>query len=147
MAGDAITYDKAELRAIARAFKAMDEEAIAQAKESSSALADFVRGKIDAAANSVTRNRLGQSESLTVQRFPNLQRLVKSVLVLQAKIKRRRHNPTDYGAVQNLVQISISNFQCGQVVKVAVHAVGLSTQPFEAPNLKSFRNGNKRLKR
>jgi hypothetical protein len=58
MASEAITYDKAELRSITRAFKAMDDEAISQAKESSSALADFVRGKIIAAANNVTRNRL-----------------------------------------------------------------------------------------
>ena len=58
MASEAITYDKAELRSITRAFKAMDDEAIAQAKETSSALADFVRGKIVTAANSVTRNRL-----------------------------------------------------------------------------------------
>jgi hypothetical protein len=58
MASEAITYDKAELRSITRAFKAMDDEAISQAKESSSALADFVRGKIVTAANNVTRNRL-----------------------------------------------------------------------------------------
>jgi hypothetical protein len=58
MAGEAITYDKAELRSITRAFKAMDDEAISQAKESSSALADFVRGKIVFAANNLTRNRL-----------------------------------------------------------------------------------------
>ena len=58
MADEAITYDKAELRSITRAFKAMDEEAISQAKQASSALADFVRSKIVAAANNVTRNRL-----------------------------------------------------------------------------------------
>ena len=58
MASEAITYDRAELRSITRAFKAMDDEAISQAKESSSALADFVRGKIVAAASSLTRNRL-----------------------------------------------------------------------------------------
>ena len=58
MADEAITYDKAELRSIIRAFKAMDDEAISQAKESSSALADFVRGQIVSAANNVTRNRL-----------------------------------------------------------------------------------------
>ncbi len=58
MASEAITYDKAELRSITRAFKAMDDEAISQAKQSSSALADFVRGKIVSAASSVTRNRL-----------------------------------------------------------------------------------------
>ena len=58
MASEAITYDKAELQSITRSFKAMDKEAIDQAKESSSALADFVRGRIVAAANNVTRNRL-----------------------------------------------------------------------------------------
>jgi hypothetical protein len=50
MATDAISYDKAELRAIARSFKAMDEEAISQAKQKSSALADYVQGKIVAAS-------------------------------------------------------------------------------------------------
>ena len=51
MASEAITYDKAELRSITRAFKAMDDEAIDQAKSASSALADFVKSKIvDAAA-------------------------------------------------------------------------------------------------
>jgi hypothetical protein len=57
MANEAITYDKAELRAITRSFKAMDEEAISQAKEKSSALADYVRGKIISAAER-TRNNL-----------------------------------------------------------------------------------------
>jgi hypothetical protein len=53
MASDSITYDKAELRAIVRSFKAMDDEAISQAKEQTSKLADWVRGKIvDATANS-----------------------------------------------------------------------------------------------
>jgi len=58
MAEEAITYDKAELRSIIRAFKAMDDEAIGQAKEASSELADFVRGKIIATASGVTRNKL-----------------------------------------------------------------------------------------
>ena len=58
MASESITYDKAELRSITRAFKAMDDEAIDQAKQTSSALADFVRGKIVAAANGKTRNLL-----------------------------------------------------------------------------------------
>jgi hypothetical protein len=57
MAKDAISYDKAELRAITRSFKAMDEEAISQVKIVSSQLADFVQTKIIAAA-SRTRNRL-----------------------------------------------------------------------------------------
>ena len=44
MASDAIAYDKGELRAIVRSFKAMDEEATSQAKEQTSKLADWVRG-------------------------------------------------------------------------------------------------------
>jgi len=57
MATDAISYDKAELRAIVRSFKAMDEEATDQAKEATSALATWVRGKIVDAAGR-TNNRL-----------------------------------------------------------------------------------------
>ena len=43
---DVIQYDKAELRKITSAFKAMDQEAIDQAKESSSAIADYLKSKI-----------------------------------------------------------------------------------------------------
>ena len=56
MATEAISYDKAELRAILRSFKAMDEEATAQAKEVTSELATYVQGKIKAAASTRTRN-------------------------------------------------------------------------------------------
>ena len=50
MASEGISYDKAELRAIARSFKAMDDEALAQAKEKSNALAKFVSDKVKSAA-------------------------------------------------------------------------------------------------
>ena len=50
MATDAITYDKAELRSITRAFKAMDDEAINQAKSSSNSLATYVQSRIISAA-------------------------------------------------------------------------------------------------
>lgn len=56
MATDPISYDKAELRAVLKSFKAMDDEAISQAKERSSALAEFVLVKTRAAARSVQRN-------------------------------------------------------------------------------------------
>jgi hypothetical protein len=56
MASDAIAYDKAELRAIVRSFKAMDDEALSQAKEATSELATYVQGKIKAAASTRTRN-------------------------------------------------------------------------------------------
>jgi hypothetical protein len=56
MATEGISYDKAELRAIMKSFKAMDDEALTQAKQATSELATFVQGKIKAAAASRTRN-------------------------------------------------------------------------------------------
>ena len=50
MATDAISYDKAELRAITKAFKAMDDEATEQAKTVSGGLAEFVADKVRGAA-------------------------------------------------------------------------------------------------
>ena len=46
-----IAYDKADLRRITAAFKAMDTEATDAAKRESSALASFAQGKIIQAAN------------------------------------------------------------------------------------------------
>jgi hypothetical protein len=60
MATEAISYDKAELRAILRSFKAMDEEATKQAKEQSSELADFVRGKIISASGGASNRVAGK---------------------------------------------------------------------------------------
>ena len=51
MAEDAIAYDKADLRRVYAAFKAMDEEATAAAKVESNALATYLQSKIIAASN------------------------------------------------------------------------------------------------
>jgi len=50
---EVVQYDKAELRRVTGAFKAMDEEAVNQAKEQSSALATYLQGKIKSAAGSL----------------------------------------------------------------------------------------------
>lgn len=50
MANEPISYDRAELRSIVKAFKAMDDEAVDQAKRASNALATFAADKIKAAA-------------------------------------------------------------------------------------------------
>jgi hypothetical protein len=52
MATETITYDKADLRGIVKAFKAMDETAIEQAKGVSNGLATYVQSKIKSAAGS-----------------------------------------------------------------------------------------------
>jgi hypothetical protein len=46
MATEGISYDRRELRAITSAFKAMSDQAIAEAKKESSALAEFAAAKI-----------------------------------------------------------------------------------------------------
>ena len=50
MASEGISYDKAELRSIIKAFKVMDDEAIDSAKQESSALATFVQRNVNDAA-------------------------------------------------------------------------------------------------
>ena len=51
MAIDPITYDKSDLRGITKAFKAMDETAVAEAKGVSNGLATYVQSKIIGAAS------------------------------------------------------------------------------------------------
>jgi len=68
VATDAITYDKAELRSITRAFKAMDDEAINQAKSASNSLATYVQGKIISAAQTrpnVAASRIAQGSRVS----------------------------------------------------------------------------------
>ena len=50
MADDLIAYDKSDLRGVYRAFKAMDEQAVAEAKKESNALATYLQGRIQAKA-------------------------------------------------------------------------------------------------
>lgn len=54
---DQVAYNKAELRSIIRAFKAMDENALDEAKRESSAIAEFLADKIKVAAS--TRSKSG----------------------------------------------------------------------------------------
>jgi hypothetical protein len=50
MATETITYDKADLRGIIKAFKAMDEQAVAEAKGVSNGLATYLQSKITSVA-------------------------------------------------------------------------------------------------
>ncbi len=51
MISEPIAYSKEDLRGIIKAFKAMDEEAVTQAKTQTSELADFVKNKVTATAS------------------------------------------------------------------------------------------------
>ena len=50
MATETITYDKSDLRGIIKAFKAMDDEAVSQAKGVSNGLASYLQSKITSVA-------------------------------------------------------------------------------------------------
>jgi hypothetical protein len=52
MATEQIAYDKADLRGIIKAFKAMDDRAVAEAKGVSNGLATYLQSKIISAARS-----------------------------------------------------------------------------------------------
>jgi hypothetical protein len=51
MATESITYDKGDLRGILKAFKAMDDAAVGQAKAVSNGLATYVQTQIKSAAS------------------------------------------------------------------------------------------------
>ena len=52
-----IEYDKADLRAITRSFKGMDDQAATEAKSQSGALVEYLKGKIIARAATLKSNR------------------------------------------------------------------------------------------
>jgi len=60
MATDAITYDKGDLRGIIKAFKAMDEAAVDQAKGVSNGLATYLQSKIKSTASGRPNNAAGR---------------------------------------------------------------------------------------
>lgn len=62
-----IAYDKADLRRVLGAFKAMSEEATTQAKQESSALAEFAQGKIKetASGRGVAAERIAQGSKVS----------------------------------------------------------------------------------
>ena len=51
MAEENIAYDKSDLRGIYAAFKAMDEQAVTEAKKESNALATYLQGRIQNTAS------------------------------------------------------------------------------------------------
>ena len=67
MADEAIAYNKSDLRGVTRAFKAMSDEAIVQAKQESSALATFVQRNIFEAAGSrgIVASRIAQGSRVS----------------------------------------------------------------------------------
>ena len=71
-ADEAMAFDKSQLSAVYRAFKAMDAEAINQAKLQSGALAAYLQRKIQATA--ATRGR----DSISAQRIADGSRVKKS---------------------------------------------------------------------
>jgi hypothetical protein len=54
MATEQIAYDKQDLRKVISAFKAMDDQAVSEAKQVSGALADYLQGKIKSKAQSLS---------------------------------------------------------------------------------------------
>jgi hypothetical protein len=67
MASEGISYDKAELRSIIKAFKVMDDEAVDAAKQESSALATYVQRNIfeAAGARGTVASRIAQGSKVS----------------------------------------------------------------------------------
>jgi hypothetical protein len=96
MATDPISYDKADLRGIVKAFKAMDEKAVEQAKGVSNGLATYVQSKIILRASN-TRNR-GDDKIAQGSRVSKSSKIGEIQLwFCVTKVFRRWHNSTALG--------------------------------------------------
>ena len=60
MADEAVAFNKQELRSVLSAFKAMDDEAVAQAKSVSNGLATYLQSKIKSEAAGRPNNAAGR---------------------------------------------------------------------------------------
>lgn len=60
MAEESIAYDKADLRKIIGAFKAMDDQSIQEAKGVSNSLADYLQGKIRSKAGTLQSEKVAK---------------------------------------------------------------------------------------
>jgi hypothetical protein len=144
MASETITYDKADLRAITRAFKAMDDEAATQAKEKSGALVEFLRGKIISAAGGLKNNK-------AATRIAQGSKVAKSSKIGEINLGYASQKFTGGGTTQinqgteggigilaepNLDLINLSNFPFGQEEeKTGALKVGLFIQLLAKSNL------------
>ena len=118
-----IAYDKADLRRVLGAFKAMSEEATIQAKQESSALAEFAKGKIVSAA--------GATFNKADDRIAQGARVSKSSKIGELSFGFAGQKFSGGATTQQLWAvmssdlISLSSSQSGQASKVAARAVGL----------------------
>ncbi len=67
MAKEAISYDRQDLRAIMGAFKAMDDQAVTEAKQTGSRLADYAAQEIK--KESATRQRAGKGSRRVAENY------------------------------------------------------------------------------
>lgn len=132
MATDLITYDKGELRSIMKAFGAMSDEAIAQAKKHQVPWLNICNAKLLMHQVSPIIGRM--IELHQVPGLAKLAKLVKSVLDLPHKNSAVVQLPNNYGAVMNLDQTNINNFQVGRANLAVAPGVGLFIQHYAKIN-------------
>lgn len=96
MAKEAIGYDKAELRSIIRAFKAMDDEAIDQARQVSGDLAQYAGKQIQ------TKARTRRVAAIGVQRVADGLKVSKSSKVGEISIGFRSQKFSGGATTQDL---------------------------------------------
>lgn len=142
MAEDLIAYDKSDLRAIYKAFKAMDEEATASAKKESNALATYLQGKIGATA--------AGANNKVAPMIAAGSRVSKSAKTGEisygfASQKLSGGGTTQMlGAVMNSDLINLSNSQSGLEKKAADHVDGLFIRLCVPNSLTSSTSGKMR---
>jgi hypothetical protein len=135
MASDAVALDQTQLRAVFKALKNMDDEATAEAKRQSGALAEYARAEVIQKAQSLqSRNVAGRiAQGSKVKKSSKIGEITYGF----ASQKFSGGATTrDIWAVLNLDPTSTSSSLSGQAAKVEALRDGLFIQRFAGFNLR-----------
>ena len=134
-----IAYDKADLRRVKGALKAMSDEAIIQAKQESAALAEFAKGKIVQAAGA-TFNKADDriAQGAKVSKSSKIGELSFGFAGQKFSGGATLNN---FGAVMSSDLIDTNNSQSGQASKVEDREAGLFIRHCERYNQSSSLSG------
>jgi hypothetical protein len=140
VADEAISYDKADLRRIIGAFKAMDEEATDAAKRESSALAEFAQGKIQSKAESLSSRKVASriAQGSKVSKSSKIGEL--SIGFASQKFSGGGTTKELWGGAE-LALISLNNSRSGLVEKDADLKAGSFIRPCEPFSRRSWLSG------
>ena len=130
MANEPISYDRQELRSIIRAFKAMDDQAVEEAKRESNALAQYAANEVEPIHSQESLDNPLSIASQMALGLANHPRLASSLTDLLLSVSLVEHRLKHSGQVTSSDLIVTHNSLNALPVKVEEILAISSIQPF-----------------